>query len=437
MKRRLFIYLFLAAVTLSSVAAADDVKLEIATIEGAKIDAKGYSRNAVTDYGMVSSKTKNQSRELQAAIDDMSIRGGGNLLLPKGEYCFADVYMRSNVQLRINAKATLYPYYTPKTQNVIMLNFTPSKRDLEEKYIENCSVSCYGGDRYTVDYSHFVPDGHEGLNKVRFALARLVRNFTIADANIMDHYTKFCGVIFVGAEPKEASEEWEVSRPTNGLIRNCRINNASHGYGMCQLHAARNLLFEDMEALGGVTLRLEAHAGGSVGVFDIYARNIKNEYGKAAVMMNPHVVDQGMVTIDGVESRSSAFAVLIRPGFINKEARKDPNAKIGSYANGSRINNIHSIFGTKAQTEKKDVWIYEPDMLKYIKRAKKDDVYSQIEGASYTTVFDNTAGSYSVICTNVTYEGYPNHVDGVLRSDEMTRTPKDTRSISEQIEALK
>ncbi len=423
--------------TLSSVTAADDIKLYIAKIEGANIDAKSYTRNCVTDYGMVSSKTKNQSRELQAAIDDMSNRGGGNLLLPEGEYCFAEVYMRSNVQLRINSKATLYPYYTSNTENVIMLNFTPNKSDLEELYIENCSVSCYGGDRFTVDYSHFTPDGHEGLNKVRFALARLVRNFTIADANILDHYTKFCGVIFVGAEPGEASKKWEVSRPTNGLIRNCRINNASHGYGMCQLHAARNLLFEDMEALGGVTLRLEAHAGGSVGIFDIYGRNIKNEYGKAAVMMNPHVVDQGMVTIDGVESRSSAFGVLIRPGFINKEARNDPNAKIGSYANGSRINNIHSIFGTEAQTEKKDVWIYEPDMLKYIKRVKKDDVYSQIEGASYTTVFDNTAGSYNVICTNVTYEGYPNYVDVMLRSEEMNRTPKDTWSISKSVEALK
>lgn len=166
---------------------AKSAKLNIPQIKGATIDEEALTRDAVRDYGMVSSRTKNQSAALQAALDDMERRGGGNLLLPEGEYCFGEVYMRSNVQLRVSSKATLYPYRNDKTINVIMLNFARARKETKESdFIENCSVSCYDGDKYTVDYSDFAPSSSkEGLSKVRFAAARMVRNFTIADARMM------------------------------------------------------------------------------------------------------------------------------------------------------------------------------------------------------------------------------------------------------------
>ncbi len=413
--------------------------LKFADIKGATIDRKAAMRNVVKDYKMVSDRKKNQSAELQFAIEDLSKKGGGNLVIPAGEYCFAEVYMRSNVQLLISSKATLYPYYTPKTNNVIMLHFTPSLQEKPNEFVENCSVSCLDkGKQYTVDYSDFAPDsnGSQGLDRVRFALARLARDFTIADANILDHYTKFCGIIFVGAKTPDVVGKWEVARPTNGVIRNNSITDASHGYGLCQLHAAENLLFENLRAKGGVTLRLEAHTGENVGIYDIYGRNLYNEYGKAALMMNPHIVHQGRFTVENVEAKSSAFAVLIRPGFLNKDAiANHPDAEIGSYASGSQINNIHSTFGTQAQTEAKDVWLYEPDMYQYIKMVEKDPRYSQIEAASYTTVLDNTEGVYTVICTNITHEGYPHHVDGVLRTETLPRKQRSSWGIMKQIPA--
>ena len=47
---------------------------------------------------------------------------------------------------------------------------------------------------------------------------------------------------------------WEVSRATNGTIRNCRIFNANPGYGLVQCHGAQSLHFEDIYAKGGVAL---------------------------------------------------------------------------------------------------------------------------------------------------------------------------------------
>ncbi len=112
---------------------------------------------------------------------------------------------------------------------------------------------------------------------VRFVRGRMVRNFLIADANIIGNYTTCCGMVFVGSDVDESTTtDWEVVCPTNGVVRDCKFTNASHGYGLCQTHAARQMLFEDLWCNGGVTLRLEAHNGGHVGLFDIYGHNIYN-----------------------------------------------------------------------------------------------------------------------------------------------------------------
>ncbi|MFR9661768.1 MAG: hypothetical protein SNF60_06865, partial [Rikenellaceae bacterium] len=350
------------------------------------------------------------------------------------------LYMRSNTHVLVSSKAVLKPYYTPKTFNVIMVHFTPAKKETPNAFIENCSISCLDeGKQYTVDYREIMPDGsEEGLKQVRFIANRLVRNFTVADANILDHYTKYCGIIFVGASTQDIADKWEITRPTNGLIRNCRITDASHGYGLCQLHAADNILFTNIRAKGGVTLRLEGHAGQNVGTKDIYGKDIYNEYGKAAVMFQPHVTHHGMVTIDGVESKSSAFTILIRAGFIDRAAKNDPTAEVGTFPRGCTIKNIHGIYGRQAQTEAKDAWILDPSERKYVAKSKKDDVYTQTEAPSSAVVFDDTRGGYDIKCTNITSEGYPSHFpkSGIIfTSDLLPRTQKQTTTIAKTIPA--
>ncbi len=427
--------LLLTFVSLATSAAT----LKMPTTFGTEPDRKGLTLDAVKDYGVVSGSDKDQTPKLQAALDDLEKRGGGNLVIPKGEYRLAELYMRSNVHILVSSKATLKPFYTPKTYNIIMVHFTPAKREIPNKFVENCSISCLDrGKQFTVDYSEINSDGVGKLHKVRFVVNRLVRNFMVADANIIDNHTKFCGIIFVGAETQDVADQWEITRPTSGVIRNCSITNASHGYGLCQLHAADDILFEDLRANGGVTLRLEGHAGQNVGTKNIFGHNLYNEYGKAAVMFQPHVTHHGVVTVDGVETKGSAFAVLIRAGFIDREAKNDPTAEVGRFDPGCRINNIHSVYGREAQTEAKDVWIYEPSELQYIKKVTKSGGHVQIEGASYTAVFDDTRGGYDVECTNITTEGFPasHPASGIIHTEDLPRGQKNTWSISKGIPAL-
>lgn len=413
-------------------------ELGIPDIKGTVIDNTALLRSVTDDYGMKSDEEADQSTLLQKAIDDISKKGGGNLLIPAGTYCFAEVYMKSGVHILVDKEAVLKPYWGEKTRNVIMFHFN-AKEESEHSYIHDCSISGLSGEQYTVDYSHFTPDPGDNFPPtmpVRFVLCKTVKDFMIADACILDHYTKFCGIIFVGADSDEA-EFWEVSRPTNGLIKNCTIENASQGYGLCQLHGARNILFRDLKAKGGVTFRLESHAGNNVGLYDIYGYKIYNEYGRAAVLFSPHTSKNGKVLVEKVTALSAASAVDIRSGFIDKESQNNPDAVIGTFSSDSKVHDVFCTYGTKAQIEAKDVWIYEPDMYQYILLKQKDDSYSQVEGPSFAPVLDQTGDYYDVTVSRLKSDGFPYHENSVLYKENIPRNSKDTWQIAESIPAFK
>ncbi|MFR9667737.1 MAG: hypothetical protein SNF68_07190 [Rikenellaceae bacterium] len=450
--------------------------LAMPTTYGTAVDRSALTRDAVIDYGVESGTSEDQTSKLQAALDDLNKWGGGNLIIPEGEYHMYKLCMRSNVHILVSSKAVLKPYYKGYDwqQNINMIEFSYSDTSKDgqdgcELFVENCSISCLEGEgsMYTVDFSSFYSDVENNVNLyspmfppsgitydqlidqlyvdadgmcfVRFVRGRMVRNFLIADANIIGNYTTCCGMVFVGSDVDESlTSDWEVVCPTNGVVRDCKFTSASHGYGLCQTHAAREILFEDLWCNGGVTLRLEAHNGGHVGLFDIYGHNIYNEYGKAAVLLQPHSTHHGTMTIEGVTSVSSAFGVLIREGFTGSTSSGTAN---GTFADDCRINNINITYGVNAQIEEKDVWTYdesEYDTICNVRKATTTTVknnayiymyedFNQFEGASYAPVFDDTDGTYTVTCTNITYNDFPAEIfdkyikDGVIYSGDLPK----------------
>ena len=68
-------------------------------------------KNLESDYSLVDDGAKtNQSALLQKAINDVAAAGGGRLILPKGTYRFAKVYLKSNVHLLIEKDTVIKPY---------------------------------------------------------------------------------------------------------------------------------------------------------------------------------------------------------------------------------------------------------------------------------------------------------------------------------------
>ena len=388
------------------------------------MNPNGLTKNLKSDYGLVDDNAKtNQSATLQEAINDIATAGGGRLILPKGTYCFAKVYLKSNVHLMIEQDTVIKPYWPQGEKTVVFfldVEEPSSKKEVkarEREYIENVSIRGLGG-RFIVDYSDRERKEGEGIRAV---LCRMVKNFLISDLDVKDNFTVYCALTMTPTRSNDkAAKDWEVSRATDGTIRNCRIFNASPGYGLVQLHGAQSLHFEDLYAKGGVALRLETGAVGEhTAVFDITAKNIVCENGRCAVMLGPHSAVNGFVHVDGVTAKSCAYSVQMGLGGVKEaELARNPNAQNGRFADGSSIRNIHAIFGNNAQIKTHAI-LKIPE--EYLDDLRLRHVSKFFDGPSIGAVKDATEGAYHVIIENVTLKGFK------YNKDKKILTPSDTR----------
>ena len=62
---------------------------------------------SVADYGAVAGQQETQTKYFQKAIDDCFLAGGGEVLIPEGEFIIGDIRLRSNVTLHLLENAKL------------------------------------------------------------------------------------------------------------------------------------------------------------------------------------------------------------------------------------------------------------------------------------------------------------------------------------------
>lgn len=373
------------------------------------MDPSGPSKNLRSDYGLQDDNAaSNQSAVFQRAIDELAAAGGGRLIVPKGTYRLAGVKFRSNIHLLIEAGTVIKPYWPADTKTVVFMldaerpaNKKKWTEADEQAYIENVSIRGVGGP-FVIDYSDRAQKKGEG---VRGILTKMVKNFLIENVDVRDNYTVYCGITLTPMQTKYDSSKWPVSRSTDGTVRNCRIFQASPGYGLTQIHGAQSVHFENIYAEGGVTLRFETGAvGDKTAVYDITGTNVTNENGRCAVMFGPHSAMNGVVKVENVVSISSTYAVTIGKGGVKAaELKKYPDAKDGIFAAGTSVKNIHAIFGKKAQMKTHAMLetaeeYYDDLELKWFGKF--------FEGPSIGAVKDTTAGHYHIEVENVTMEGF-------------------------------
>jgi len=388
------------------------------------MDPNGLSKNLKTDYGLIDDGAqKNQSGIIQTAIDQAAAEGGGHIIIPKGTYQFGEVKLKSNIHLLIDAGTVIKPYWPEGTKTSVF--FMDAERPANKKkwtesdeqaYIENVSIRGVGGS-FIIDYSDRQRKSGEG---VRGILTKMVKNFLIENLDVRDNYTVHCGITLTPIQTRHDSSQWKVSRSTDGTVRNCRIFNASPGYGLIQLHGAQSVHIENIYAEGGVTLRLETGAlGDKTAVYDISANHVINENGRCAVMLGPHSAMNGIVRVEGVISRSSTYAVHIgKAGVKKKELERNPDATDGIFAQGTYIKNIHAVFGEKAQIKKHAILQIPEEYYRDLNLRWEDKFF---EGPSIGAVCNHTEGHFEVLIENVTMDGFK------YNSDKPILTEKDTR----------
>ncbi len=387
---------------------------------------KMQTKDVVKDFGMKSDPTQDQSAKLQKAIDAVAKAGGGKLIIPKGTYCFVDVYMKSNVHILVSKDAVLKPYWGDKDK-VAMLYFSVDEKRITKdpsapRFIENCSLRGLDGE-YTVEYSDV--DIKAARWGIRFIIAGNVKNFYIADFIAKDNFTTYCAATFVPSKIK-GSLDWEVNRPTQGEMRNCSIYDAHPGYGLVQLHGSRDVYFEDLYAQGGVTLRLETGANTPyIGVYDIKARNIVSENGRSALMMGPHIAQNGTVTVDGLKSISSSFALTVGKGFVVGKHTNDPDAKVGRFSDDCAIHNIEAIYGTHAQVKGQVAYMFDPEQYKELSYDNRQpDNLKWLVGPSIAAVYNHLEGVYNVDLKNIKASGFPKYKDAMIYSEDFVELEK-------------
>lgn len=138
MKHILLILVFFACIANSDAAYTEVMKTD------------GPEKNLKTDYHLVDDNAEvDQSDKLQKAIDEMSEKGGGRLIIPKGTYQFFGVAMKSNVHILLEQGTVIRPSLI-KAGKVCVLTFVSDEGP--ERFVENVSIRGLNG-RYTIDFS--------------------------------------------------------------------------------------------------------------------------------------------------------------------------------------------------------------------------------------------------------------------------------------------
>ncbi|MBU3005262.1 hypothetical protein [Paraglaciecola arctica] len=284
-------------------------------------NAFNVTRDAVTDYQVntqvSADNSKNDTADLQAAIDDISNNlGGGKLTIPAGDYYVRSLHLRSNVHLEVNQGATFH-MSQGGGYNVWLFEMGNGSEGKAE------NVSMIGlDDGFTVDLS-IDRTTTASPNNERVAVFKMgdIENFKFSNIKIKDNKTVFASFL-VGPTPRDGV----FYGPTNGIVENIDQSNSLFGYGVIQMYMADNILFRNLHSQGGITLRMETDnlslkefgqgAPDKGGIHNIFAEDIRGSNCLAPVMFGPHFQENGSVQVNGVTANSCSFAVRVDGGFV-------------------------------------------------------------------------------------------------------------------------
>lgn len=154
----------------------------------------------ITDYGAVADTTQLSTAAIQQAIDECAVFGGGQVLVPAGNFKTGSIFLRGNVNLHLESGATLYgstdirDYIPVSTDYVSLRTHTPTIQLIYADGAENMSITGSG----TIDGRGFafpkLTWDDEGITRPH--LLRFIRcsNVTVAGVTLrnsgcwMQHY---------------------------------------------------------------------------------------------------------------------------------------------------------------------------------------------------------------------------------------------------------
>lgn len=369
------------------------------------------SKDLKLDYSVDGNGNDTDSERLQQAINEVSAAGGGTILIPLGTYWFGSIQLKhiqlkSDVHLKIEKDVVIIPYITNPAKSMGVFDLANNQAP-----IENVSIRGVGG-QYKMNFVEHEPG-------IRAFTCGAVFNFLLADFIVNDAMTRF-SCVAMGISTTD-NENYTV--PTNGIVRNAFVNNALYGYGMVQTQSCDSIMFRDLGADGGATLRVETGWTRmndlQVGGCDrVYGRNISCINGNAAVMISHHAMFNGSVDVDTITAVNTGIAVRIGSGFVSTKYT-NPDLVPGAFESVN-IRNVTATFGTTAQLKEKHYKYIPVYREKYMTDISYDG--ESYIGPSICAVLYE-AGGYkeNVQINNVTSIGFWCQKD-IVESDDLHST---------------
>ncbi len=268
----------------------------------------------ITENLNFNNQKNDDSQELQSAInnlsDNLDANTYGKIIIPNGEYYFADIIMKSNITVEVEEGTVIHAGVSQRFNQVI---FGFGDRT---GAIQNSALIGLGSG-FTID----LRENNKNRNMIVCAV-RDVENFMISNFSIEDKISVFASILVDITDVN--GPNW----PKGGVIQKIDQKLAHRGYGLIQAYAADKVLFKDLSCDGGVTLRIETdnrlmkdlnknkNVPNIGGVRNVFADNISNRNGLAALMLSPHFMKNGRVMADNISSVNSSFTVRIERGFV-------------------------------------------------------------------------------------------------------------------------
>lgn len=290
---------------------SSDTKTEVAQerSSGSAYDSSSYF-NKPTGLP-VKNFTGTTSSQLQTLINNNQTNGA-IIKIPKKTYNWSEITLKSKIQLEIEKGTTIKPL-----NNNVRRIFSIGTSGNGPR-VTGVSIVGVGG-KFTIDLS-----ANANLNK-NIAVIKMgrVSNFKISNFNIKDRRTSLASILLNYIKSNSDNEPF----PEDGVIEKINQTGISHtGYGLIQGYSAKNVLFKNLNCIGGVTLRFETDdktmkdavkgGGKAYGLSNIYADGIKCTAGICPIMLSPHFTQNGKINAKRITATGCAFAVRIEHGFI-------------------------------------------------------------------------------------------------------------------------
>ena len=294
---------------------------------------------------------ENDTDALNELITDLNALGGGEITITKGDYKFKNVILKSNIHIIIESGTTIGFDETIKGKAFL---FNVGSGD-DAPLVENVRLIGLGN-----------PENRPKLILHKFkntfwraVMIGYVNNLLVQNFTIEDDLTKGAAIAF---NPSKINNE-TANMANNVTITNVKLTGGSIGYGLVQTNVGKNIFLKNLSSEGGMTCRIEAHTGRQfdIGVANIVIKNIVSKNGKAAVLLQPHSVENGRILVDGATSIGSTWTLFLKNGFVGKDSKRRLK---GTFAPGSSFKNISLISSDNTATLSYKNYVFVPEKLK-------------------------------------------------------------------------